>query len=192
MLLGNVSSVVSKGDCSNIITKLEDGWSIRAVTRGFRLIKHTVFKIKKRWEQEGTLRRKAGSGHAKISNNVEDLRLITYLEENPFKTSRDSIVNTHFPGSPVTACRRIKNSDTGNYAVAKNIILSQESKQSRVLFALNHSARDMGFWQRVVFTDEKVFQNTNDGHIRVYRPCGTRFEEKFVTGAQRSECLGLV
>jgi hypothetical protein len=45
-----------------------------------------VFKIKKRWEQEGTLRRKVGSGRPKISNNVEDLRLtIIYLEENPFK-----------------------------------------------------------------------------------------------------------
>jgi hypothetical protein len=91
----------------------------------------TVFKIKKRWEQEGTLRRKVGFGRPKISNNVEDLRLITYLEENPFKTARDSIVNTHFPGSPTTACRRIKNSDIGNYAAAKKMILSEKSKQSR-------------------------------------------------------------
>jgi hypothetical protein len=30
------------------------------------------------------------------------------------------------------------------------MILSEESKQSRVLFALNHRARDMGFWQRVM------------------------------------------
>jgi transposase len=71
---------------ARVITKLEDGWSIRAVAREFHLNKHTVFKIKKRWEQEGTLRRKVGSGRPKISNNVEDLRLIIYLEENPFKT----------------------------------------------------------------------------------------------------------
>jgi hypothetical protein len=86
----------------------------------------TVFKIKKRWEQEGTLRRKVGSGRPKISNNVEDLRLITYLEENPFNTARDSIVNTHFPGSPTTACQRIKNSDIGNYAAAKKMILRKK------------------------------------------------------------------
>jgi hypothetical protein len=68
----------------------------------------TVFKIKKRWEQEGTLRRKVGSGRPKISNNVEDLRLITYLEENPFKTARDSIVIPIFLAHPQQHVEELK------------------------------------------------------------------------------------
>jgi hypothetical protein len=54
--------------------------------------------MKKRWELEGTVQRKAGSGHQKISTDVEDTQRIHYLRENPFHTARDAFVNTNFPG----------------------------------------------------------------------------------------------
>lgn len=41
-------------------------------------------------------------------------------------------------------------------------------------------------WNEVVFTDEKVFQSTNNGHIRVYRPRRTRFNENFINNSERS------
>jgi hypothetical protein len=54
--------------------------------------------MKKRWELEGTVQRKAGSGRQKISTDVEDTQRIHYLRENPFHTARDAFVNTNFPG----------------------------------------------------------------------------------------------
>jgi transposase len=45
-----------------IITKLEEGWSVRAAAETFHLNKSSVLKMKKRWELEGTVQRKAGSG----------------------------------------------------------------------------------------------------------------------------------
>lgn len=35
------------------------------------------------------------------------------------------------------------------------------------------------FWSKVIFSDEKVFQSCNDGHIRVYRPRGQRYNQNF-------------
>jgi transposase len=87
---------------------LEEGWSIRAAAEAFHLNKSSVLKMKKRWELEGTVQRKAGSGRQKISTDVEDTQLINYLRENPFHTVRDAIVNTNFPGSQPTVCRRVK------------------------------------------------------------------------------------
>jgi hypothetical protein len=87
---------------ARIITKLEEGWSIRAAAEAFHLNKNSVLKMKKRWELEGTVQRKAGSGRPKISTDVEDTQLINYLRENPFHTARDAIVNINFPGSQPT------------------------------------------------------------------------------------------
>jgi transposase len=171
---------------ARIITKLEEGWSIRAAADTFHLNKSSVLKMKKRWELEGTVQREAGSGRQKISTDVEDTQLINYFRENLFHTARDAIVNTNFPGSQPTVCRRVKKSDINNYVAAKKRKLTEENKQSRLLFALNYDLQEIQFWENMVFSDEKMFQSTNDGHVRVYRPRGTRFDENYVKALERS------
>jgi hypothetical protein len=101
--------------------------------------------MKKRWELEGTVQRKAGSGRQKISTDVEDTQLINYLRENPFHTARDAIVNANFPESQPTVCRRVKKSHINNYVAAKKIKLTEQNKQSRLLFALNYSLKEIQF-----------------------------------------------
>jgi transposase len=152
---------------ARIITKLEEGWSIRAAADTFHLNKSSVLKMKKRWELEGTVQREAGSGRQKISTDVEDTQLINYFRENLFHTARDAIVNTNFPGSQPTVCRRVKKSDINNYVAAKKRKLTEGNKQSRLLFALNYDLQEIQFWENMVFSDEKMFQSTNDGHVRV-------------------------
>jgi hypothetical protein len=69
---------------------------------------------------------------------------------------------------------------------AKKIKLTEQNKQSRLLFALNYGLQEIQFWENMVFSDEKMFQSTNDGHVRVYRPRGTRFDENYVKALERS------
>jgi hypothetical protein len=130
---------------ARIITKLEEGWSIRAAAEAFHLNKNSVLKMKKRWELEGTVQRKAGSGRQKISTDVEDTQLINYLREYPFHTARDAIVNANFPESQPTVCRRVKKSHINNYVAAKKIKLTEQNKQSRLLFALNYGLKEIQF-----------------------------------------------
>jgi hypothetical protein len=89
---------------------------------------------------------------------------------------------TNVPGSRPMACRRIKTSDLKNCASARKALLSNECKQSIVVFALNYVYRDPDFWERIVFTDEKTFKSCNDGRIRVYKPPNSRVEEQYVSG----------
>jgi hypothetical protein len=94
---------------------------------------------------------------------------------------------TQFPASARTARRRIRTaSNLRNRAGAKNPFLTQANKQERVGFALQHYMRDINFWENVVFTDEKVSQSFYNGHVRVYRPPGTRFEEQHTESVRNS------
>jgi hypothetical protein len=46
--------------------------------------------------------------------------------------------------------------------------------------------QDVNVWENVVFTDEKVFQSFYNGHVRVYRPPDTRFEEQYTQSVRNS------
>lgn len=169
-----------------ILSKLEEGWSIRAVANNYGINKSTVLRVKKRWEQEGSVSRKEGSGRPKISNHVQDEALLNHLRENPFQTARDAVSVTNFPASWSTASRRITKSELKNSASAKKTVLTEEHKQSRILFCLNYVYRPQNFWDNVVFSDEKLFQSGHDGRIRVYRPAKSRYDERYVSSRNRS------
>lgn len=172
---------LTENEKAQIIARIEDGWSIRALADFIGRSKNTIARIKQRWIQEGSLRRKVGTGPARISDPEQDDAFLGYLRANPFETARNAVIDTGFPGSQPTASRRVKESDLKNRVAAKKMMLTEERKQSRLLFALNYIYRNHQFWTMVVFTDEKVFQSTYNGQIRVYRPDNTRFDERYTS-----------
>lgn len=169
-----------------ILSKLEEGWSVRAVALHYNIAKSTVQNVKKRWEHHGSISRKQGSGRPKITTVQQDEALLNYLRQNPFQTSRQAAFLTNFPGSAPTVCRRIKESEIQNCASPKKPLLTEEQKQSRVIFCLNYIYRPPNFWNNVIFTDEKIFQSSNSGRLRVYRPRNSRFQERYVTPTNKS------
>jgi hypothetical protein len=46
--------------------------------------------------------------------------------------------------------------------------------------------KDEAFWSRVLFSDEKVFQSSRNGRIRVYRPRNSGFSERYVHNTHNS------
>lgn len=179
-------SKLSEPDKILILSKLEEGWSIRAVARHYHLAKSTVQRVKSRWEHDETIARQQGSGRRKISTVEEDEALLNHFRENPFDVAREAILATNFPGSRATVHRRIKHSDLRNRSSAKKVLLTEEQKQARIIFCLNYVHRPRQFWNSVIFTDEKIFQSRNSGHLRVYRPDNCRFQERYVTSDNRS------
>ena len=169
---------------AQVIAYVQDGMPVRDVAQVMHVNKNTVQKIKHRWEIHGTLDNKKPTGRPRATTQEEDNALVHFLEENPFTVAVKAMAETDFPASRSTACRRIKKSPLKNYVAVKKIILRQEHKQARIIFALNNILRED--WNRVIFTDEKVFQSSFNGHIRVYRPRGTRFDEKYTNNSERS------
>ncbi|KAJ3615685.1 hypothetical protein MTP99_006731 [Tenebrio molitor] len=169
-----------------ILSKLEEGWSIRRVAQHYNIAKSTVRRVKQRWQEHGHFARKAGAGRPKVSTAEQDQALLNRLRENPFEPSTQAASVTNFPGSQSTVCRRIQNSELASRSSARKPPLTEQQKQSRIIFGLNYMYREPQFWNNVIFTDEKNFQSRNSGRIRVYRPKNTRFHERYVTPSTRS------
>jgi hypothetical protein len=64
--------------------------------------------------------------------------------------------------------------------------LTEENKAGRIRFAQEYINQDNNIWNNVVFSDEKTFQSSHNGRIRVYRPPGTRYNEQYVKNYDRS------
>ncbi|KAJ8985734.1 hypothetical protein NQ317_014385 [Molorchus minor] len=116
-------------------------------------------------------------------NERSPLRMKTMLWSNlsirnPFETAVKAREETLFPGSLRTTQRRLKQYCFKNCAAAHKVFLTEDHKQRRVQFA-NEFLQENEFWNNVVFSDEKTFQSSNNGRLRVYRPRNTRFEENY-------------
>ncbi|XP_072400286.1 uncharacterized protein [Diabrotica undecimpunctata] len=156
-------SHLSEIEKAQIITKMEEGWSIRALANLYNRNLKTIFRIKQRWVQQQSLKRKVGSERSKVSTPQQDAALVQFLRDNPFATSKDSRIHTGFPGAQPTVSRRINESELKNRPAAKKPLVTVEHRQARVIFALNYIYRNPQFWNNVIFTDEKTFQSTYNG-----------------------------
>jgi hypothetical protein len=87
---------------------------------------------------------------------------------------------------PKNSERRIKSSWLRNHVAANKPGLTQQHKEARISFALEYLLKDEASWSRVVFSDEKVFQSSRNGRIRVYRPRNSRFSERYVHNTHNS------
>lgn len=56
----------------------------------------------------------------------------------------------------------------------------------RLEWANLHVNENDEFWNKTVFTDEKVFQSSNSGTVKVYRPINSKFDQKFTAANERS------
>lgn len=161
------------------IAKLEENWSLSEIARDLNVSKSCIFYVKKRWQEEQRLERPVRQGVGKVSNNEEDNALVEYIRQNPFQTAVKAREETLFPGSVITARRRLKQSGLKNCAAVSKTFLSNDHKQRRIQFANEFLNRGHEFWNNVIFSDEKTFQSCNSGRLRVYRPRNTRFEERY-------------
>lgn len=121
-----------------------------------------------------------GSGRPRTSTIEQDNALIEYTTNHPFSAATKSMEEAHFPASQWTAHRRIRQHGLLNCAASQKVRLNDETKNNRLEWAQQHIKNDQDFWDRVVFSDEKVFQSANNGRLRVYRPRGQKFDEQFV------------
>ena len=168
-----------------IYTRLRDGHQIRNIADELGISKNTVLLAKHKIAEYGSIVRKAGSGRPKISNDGQDIELINFLKDHPFETAIKAKEETHFPGSANTARRRIRSSDIKSCCATNKIFLTEANKQRRVEFAYEYINQG-NIWETVIFSDEKTFQSCNNGKIRVYRPSGTRYDERYTNKTNQS------
>ncbi|KAK9744069.1 hypothetical protein QE152_g8093 [Popillia japonica] len=109
------------------------------------LNKNTVFDVKKRWERQQTLLGKVGSGRRQVSTLEEDGAFLNVLGENPLSSAVEATIQTNFPGSPAPASTRVKSSELKYRVATSKPYLSEEHKQSRIIFSQNYVYRDLDY-----------------------------------------------
>jgi transposase len=163
-----------------IVSLAQDGKSSTQIAATLGIPRTTINPIIKKWRQDRTVERRPGSGGHRVSTCEEDEQLTAVIENSPSTTAVDAVGVTHFRGSISTARRRIKAAGLQNHVAARKIKLTPQHKETRMGYALEYLTRDEAFWNRVVFSDEKVFQSCRNGRIKVYRPRNTCYNEGYV------------
>lgn len=172
---------LSVEDKMRIVTLYEEEWSLARIAERFGKPKSTIQAIVKKWREQHTVERLRGTGLKKISTNEEDENLVQFLRDNPFETAVSAARVTQFPGCNRTAqLRVVQCSNLRNRSAASKPFLQNIHKEQRMGFALQYLPVGLNFWTRnVIFSDEKVFQSTYNGRIRVYRPPSCRYDENY-------------
>lgn len=168
-------------------TLLENGCSMEAVVNDLHVSKTCIFKIKQKIGNGIDLVYVHCGGGRKISTLEDDILLVNWIQRNPFETAVQAANETNFPGSISVARQRIRDFGIQNYSASKKIGLQPQHKHDRLNFAYQYVHEHAAFWQRVVFSDKKIFQSSHDGPVRVYRPANTRCEERYIKPTHRSD-----
>lgn len=165
---------------------LQNGWSMQAVADTLNVSKACIYKIKQKWNAEGTVEYVHRGGRQKFSTMEEDELVLDHLRQNPFDTAVTACFLTNFPASVETARRRIRASELKNFSAANKVALLPRHKEQRLNFANQFVGVPQDFWDNTIFSDEKVFQSCYDGSVRVYRPRNCRYEERYINPIARS------
>lgn len=137
---------------------LTSGMSIRAVATQLKLPKSTVAD----WKRSGESRPAHAVGRPKLTTLRQDNVLKILLTRNPKLTSRQlahdwgKIIHMHV--SYRTVVRRMKLLGFRNRYPPKRPLLTRRHRKLRREFAQKHIHRSLGWWRRIIWSDEKLFR----------------------------------
>lgn len=120
-------------------------------------------------------------GRPRVTTGATDTAIYRQSCQNPFWSAaalRDELV----PGISVdTVRKRLKERGMRCRIPARKPALKDQHIQKRLSFARDHMGWSVEDWERVVFSDEKIFRASSGGPLRVYRPSTSRrFDRPYV------------
>jgi len=138
----------------------------------------------KRLADTGTIDRLPQSGRPKVLQEAQVQNIVEEFTLNPFScaASTASAYNVSAP----TISRTLKDAGMHHRIPAQKPILTSAHRAARVAFAENNLNTD---WERVIFTDEKVFKSDHHAKLHMYRPIQMRYNEKYI---QRTRVSGQI
>ncbi|PSN30693.1 hypothetical protein C0J52_24913 [Blattella germanica] len=141
----------------------------------------------KRWaklfRENNEVSNRAIPGRSRISTREEDAILVTEAENHPFRSAFELKMASNFPGSPLTARRRLRERGIRSRRTATKEHLKIEHIVDRLAYGTIRQDFD---WRNVIFSDEVVVSSSNDGPPRVYRIDDHRYDERFVARLYKS------
>lgn len=154
----------------------EEGLSERRIARYLRL-SHSIVHY---WiQKEG---QKGKRGRPRVTDAHTDSTMFEESVKSPFKPAVDLRMDLRLECSVSTVRRRLKEKGLRCRIPARKPALKPVHVEKRYNFAFNHMDWDLDRWNRVVFSDEKIFRATCKGPLRVYRPYkgSDRYDARYI------------
>ena len=150
------------------------------IARQLGLGKSVVYKWIKRWKDVRSIESDKRSGRPRKTTEEEDKIIVQMAENNPFIPSTSIQQNLNIDLSKSTIGKRLKEAGFRSRIPAEKEMLTQTHKEKRLQFSENFVEKDMDYWLRVIFTDEKTFSSMDHGRKRCWRKKNTRYEDKYI------------
>lgn len=171
---------------SRAIGMLEAGTPPIQVAATFGVSRTAINKLLRKWQQHLTVERLPGTGRRPSTTAAQDLALVQEIRRDPFQSAQEAAIASGFPASVRTTRRRIAASGLKNRSAEIKEILLPRHKEARVQYATNLLQEPIVFWDNVVFMDEKTWQSTKSGKVKVYRPDNMRYDPQYVCQRPKS------
>ena len=167
---------LSLEDSARLVGHLQAGISPSKVANIIAVNETTVYRIMRNFEEEGTVKRKKGSGRSRTTSQEQDEEIVQAHENNPFLIPAKTA--STFNVSAQTVRRRLREHGLKARKPASKPRLTQDHKEARMEWAVAHHRWTCAQWSRVLFTDEASFSVANeDGRFDCYRRQNERYAE---------------
>ena len=138
-----------------------------------------------KYQNEGTFKDRKRSGRPRVSSCRANRAMHKVVIRSPVSSSKTIQTKLMERGTVVSAKtiqRRLSlDFDLKSRKPARKPRLTQAMKKKRLDFAKRHASWDIEMWRKVLFSDESTVQQFSYGRYRVWRPVGTRYDEKCTT-----------
>ncbi|GFR76569.1 transposable element Tcb1 transposase [Elysia marginata] len=178
-------SRLSEVDRRRALGLLQAGLPISEVSLRMNLQKTTIFRVRQRLHETGTVSDRPRSGRPRCTTQRQDRNLVRNHMNNRFLSASASSRHTRERNnqriSANTVRRRLSTSGLRARRPYIGPILTQRLRHQRTLWAQKYAAWDHIQWRSVVFSDEPRFCIDHaDGHVHVWRRSGERYQANCV------------
>lgn len=140
------------------------------ISRKLNISRTTVFRWIKRFNEEENLQNQPRKGRPRCTTREQDEQIVAKVISQPITTAAKVNQELGLQISNVTVRRRLHNQGIHHRRPAIKPSLSQNHQEQRVAFALQYLPFESGFWDNVIWCDEKTFASDDHGILHCWRP----------------------
>ncbi|KAG1455601.1 hypothetical protein G6F56_007027 [Rhizopus delemar] len=172
---------------TEIVVYKQIGYKSSEISEKTGVQRRTINRVFKKFEQEGAVERKQGSGrpHKFDDRGIRNLINVVKKEKRLSLQQIASLITEEACLNTVRAA--LHEEGFFNRSAKRKPFLNNSHQMRRLKFAKEDSHWDVDMWKKIIWTDESSFEiGKQNGTIRVWRRVGETYKKECLAGTQKS------
>lgn len=150
---------LSHASRQNALLWLQEGSSLREVSRRLHVSHNTISKLREKAQRTGSVRNLPRGHRPRATSTRQDRKLHRASLADPCAPAKELIERTGLASKISVRVAQSRLTEMGLRAsrASKKPAVSAKNRVARLRFARLHRAEGLDFWSQVVFTDESKF-----------------------------------